>query len=345
MPLKIRREWSRLQWWRRLHSDSLHALPTAILSITDQCNSRCNCCDYWRAGQSELPMGVARQLVEKLAAFGSRYVLLTGGEPLQHPHWASIAAMFKARGIKIALATSGILIVKHADAILSCVDELYVSLDAATAETYKAVRGVDGLSMVGRGVESIAGSLPVTVRTTVQRANYREIPAMIRLTRSWGAAQHSFLAVDVHNQAAFGRSAAFDRSMALRTEDLKPFAAVLDDTEREFEVEFARHYIVESKAKLRHLYGYFAALLGLQGFPPVRCNAPRFSVFIQPDGFLKPCFFLPPYARSDDLSMADALNTPAARDLRQQQRLGRRPECVHCVCPAFKCGRDLVEDP
>ncbi len=344
MPLNIRQELMRLQWWRRLHSDSLHALPTAILSITDQCNSRCNCCDYWRAGQNELPMERAQQLAEKLASFGTCYVLLTGGEPLQHPHWAEIAAMFRAKGVKVALATSGILSFRHSDAILSCIDELYISLDGATPQSYKAVRGVDGLSLLQRGVEKIAASLPVTFRTTVQRANYREIPAMIRLTRSWGAAHHSFLAVDVHNQAAFARSAEFDRSMALRAEDLDPFAAVLDDTEREFEAEFARGYIVESKSKLRNLHRYFAALLGLQKFPPVRCNAPRFSVFIQTDGSFKPCFFLPPYARPDGISMEDALNTPAARGLRQQQRLGRRPECVRCVCPAFKYGRDLLED-
>jgi len=322
----------------------LRVLPTAILSITDQCNSRCNCCDYWRAGKKELPVEQAQQLVEKLASFGTRYVLLTGGEPLQHPHWASIAAMFQAKDIKVAMATSGILSFRHSDAILSCIDELYISLDGASPVTYKAVRGVDGLSLLERGVKRIAGSLPVTFRTTVQQANYREIPAMIRLSRSWGAAHHSFLAVDMHNQAAFARSAGFDRSMALRTEDLDPFAAVLEATEQEFDAEFARGYIVESKSKLRKLHRYFEALLGLQEFLPVRCNAPRFSVFIQTDGSFKPCFFLPPYARFEDITMEDALNTPAARGLRQQQRLGLRPECVRCVCPAFKFGCDFLED-
>lgn len=333
----------RLQWWRGLHSDSLHALPTVILAITDQCNSRCNCCDYWRAGHKELPLGFVQPLVEKLAAFGARYVLLTGGEPLQHPHWASIATMFKAKNIKVALATSGILSVRHSDAIIGCVDELYVSLDGATPETYQAVRGVDGLKLVERGMKRIAGSVPVTFRTTVQRANYHEMPAMIRLTRSWGAVHHSFLAVDVHNQAAFARTAGFDRSMALKAEDLDPFASVLDAVEREFEAEFVRHYIVESKTKLRNLHRYFAALLGLAKFPPVRCNAPRFSVFIQADGSFKPCFFLPPYPQHDSASLGAILDDPTARGLRRQQRSGRRPECLRCVCPAFKCGRDLLE--
>ena len=342
--LNIRRELRRLQWWRRLHSDSLQALPTVILSITDKCSSRCNCCSYWSAGHEVLPLEKARLLAEELPAFGTRYLLLTGGEPLQHPQWDSIAAMFKAKGIKIGLATSGILAAKYSDAITGCIDELYISLDGATRETYKAVRGVDGLSLVERGAEKLVKSLPVTIRTTVQRANYREIPAMIRLTRSWGAAHHSFLAVDVHNQAAFARTAEFDRSMALGMEDLDPFARVLDDTEREFAGEFARHYIVESKTKLRSLHAYFAALLGLEEFPRVRCNAPRFSAFIETDGSFKPCFFVPAYEHPDAVTIDAALNAPSAEQLRRQQRLGRRPECVRCVCPAFKCGRDLSED-
>ncbi len=344
MPVSIRQEWSRLNWWRRLHSDRLRALPTAILSITDQCNSRCNCCDYWRAGHKDLSLKLVQPLAEKLATLGTRYVLLTGGEPLQHPHWATIASMFRAKNIRVALATSGILAAKHSEAILSCVDELYISLDGATPETYKAVRGVDGLNLVERAMERIAGSLPVTFRTTVQRANYIEIPAMIRLSRSWGASHHSFLAVDVHSQAAFARAAEFDRSMALTAEDLDPFTAVLDETEAEFEAEFASGYIIESKSKLRNLHRYFAALLGLQEFPPVRCNAPRFSVVIQTDGSFKPCFFLPPYAQPDGASMEVALNSQDAVSLRRQQRCGQRPECVRCVCPAFKYGRDLRED-
>ncbi len=334
----------RLRWWRRLRADTLHEVPIAVLAITDQCSSRCNCCDYWRFGRYELSLELARQVAESLSSLGTRYVLLTGGEPLQHPHWTVIASMFKAKGIKVALATSGILLNRHSKAVQECADELFISLDGATPETYKAVRGLDGLGLLERGAAGIAGSVPMTFRTTVQRANYRDIPAMIRLTRSWGAAHHSFLAVDVHSPTAFARSAEPDRSVALRSEDLDPFATVLNETEHDFEAEFASGFISESKAKMRNLHAYFAALLGLAKFPHVRCNAPRFSVFIQADGSTKPCFFLPAYGRLEPGTSRDALNEPAAKTLRRQQRLGLRTECVRCVCPAFKCSRDFAED-
>ncbi len=333
----------RLRWWLRLQADSLHAVPTAVLAITEQCSSRCNCCDYWRFGRYELSLELARQLAESLSLLGTRYVLLTGGEPLQHPHWVVIASLFKAKGIRIALATSGILLTRHGKAVQECADELFISLDGATPETYKAVRGLDGLGLLERGVQGIAESVPMTFRTTVQRANYLEIPAMIRLTRSWGAAHHSFLAVDVHSQAAFARSAEPDQSVALGPEDLGRFAGVLDEMERDFEAEFASGFISESKAKMRNLHAYFAALQDLRTFPPVKCNAPGFSVFIHADGTFKPCFFLPSYGRLEPGALREALNAPAAKSLRRQQRLGLRTECVRCVCPAFKCSRDFFE--
>ena len=325
-----------------LYSGKLHALPVAVLYVTDKCNSRCISCDYWRFGQKEMSLELVRQLAVELPKFGTRYVLLSGGEPLQHPQWAAIAASFKAEGLKVAMVTSGILLSRHAAALPGCIDELYVSLDGANPETYRSIRGIDGFDRVRQGVQELAGKLPIIFRTTVQRANFRELPDLVRLSRSWGGTQHSFLAVDVSTHAAFARGREFDRSMALRQEDLDAFARVLDGMERECAGEFERGYVRESPAKLCLLRDYFAALLGMQPFPPVRCNAPTFSVVIETDGSVRPCFFLPASGRLGGGSISEALNAPGMRSLRRQQRQGRREECSRCVCPAYRGARELL---
>jgi len=266
---------------------------------------------------------------------------VTGGEPLLHPQWAEIAGVLRSCGMRIGMATNGLLISRHAEALARCIDELYVSLDGATPESYQAIRGVAGLNLVERGIRQVAGKLPVVIRTTVQRGNFEEIPALLRLARSWGATHHSFLAVDAHSTASFGRRGDFDRSMNLRAGDLDRLARVLDETESEFDGEFARGYIVESKSEMRRLHGHFAAVVGLQDPPPVRCNAPQFSAVLETDGRIKPCFFLPASGRFDGSSLPKALNTAAGKDLRRQQRLGHRPECSRCVCPSFKSGLEL----
>lgn len=342
MPLNFRYSSMQLQPLFNLFSDSLHALPIAVIYITDKCNSRCISCDYWRFGQNEISMKLVEELAHELPHCGTQYVLLSGGEPLQHPQWETIAMMFKERGMRVAMVTSGILIPKHALAIAQCIDEVYISLDGATPESYKSIRGVDGLGLIRKGMEKLAGRLPITFRTTVQRANYREIPDLIQLTRSWGATHHSFLAVDVSTHAAFARTKDFDRSMALGIEDLDPFARALDRTERECGIEFERGYILESRGKLRELHSYFAALLGLRDFPSVRCNAPRFSAVIETDGSVRPCFFLPSSGRVGHVPILRVLNNEAGKELRQQQRLGHRDECVRCVCPAYRGVLDLL---
>ncbi|MBZ5497278.1 MAG: radical SAM protein [Acidobacteriia bacterium] len=325
-----------------LHSQRLHALPVAILHLTDKCNSRCNCCDYWRFGQGEISLELVRQLAGELSHFGTRFILLSGGEPLQHPRWETIAATFRAEGLKVAMATNGILLSSQAGAVAGCIDELFVSLDGANGESYRMIRGVDGFDLVREGVGKLAGKVPVTFRTTVQRANYREIPALIRLSRSWGGCHHSFLAVDVNTHTAFARSGEFDRSMALREEDLDTFGRVIRETEKECAAEFELGYIIETGSKLRLMHDYFAALLGYRPFPPVRCNAPRFSAVIETDGSLRPCFFLPSTGRFDGGRISAALNCHAGKDLRHQQRLGRRQECLRCVCPAYKGVGELL---
>lgn len=332
--------------WRsvaNLLGDRLYALPVAILYITDKCNSRCISCDYWRFGRTNMRLSLVRRLASELPHGGTRYVLLSGGEPLMHPQWDVIAATFKQAGLSVAMVTSGIMLPKFAAKVATFVDELYISLDGATPESYQAIRGVDGLGLIERGTQALAGRLPITFRTTVQCANFREIPALIRLTRSWGATHHSFLAVDVSTHAAFARRDGFDASMGLRPDDLDAFDRVLDGVEQEFAAEFESGYLVESRAKMRGLRQYFAGLLGLEKFPFVRCNAPRFSTVIETDGSLKPCFFLPAWGKLGDLPLAQALNVPEAQDMRQQQRLGQRQECARCVCYAYKGVRALLE--
>ena len=116
---------------------------------------------------------------------------------------------------------------------------------------YKRIRGVDGFGAVERGVRGLveAGG-GVSLRCTLQRDNYQEMPALIHLARAWGVRQISFLAVDDITQIAFARQADFNQSMALRHDDLSAFAHVLDEVEREFATDFADGFIAESPAKL-----------------------------------------------------------------------------------------------
>jgi len=353
--------------------DRLAALPLAILYLTDRCNSRCVTCDYWRYGQTNLPMEAARRLAPQLKDLGAQVVLLSGGEPLLHPYWAEVARALRTAVPRLWLLTAGLSLQKHAPAAVELCERITVSLDGATPETYRVIRGVDAFEAVRAGIRAAAErGAHVTLRCTVQRGNYRELPALVRLARELGVRQISFLAVDVSTHVAFARREDYERTMALRTEDLPALAAVLDSLEDEFAPEFASGFIAESPPKLRRLHQYFAALLAQTGaslrgakprshplplgevpFPPVRCNAPRFSAVIGADGQVQPCYFIQSpvdsrqvLASSDHAlrsvisdpssNLYDRLNAPEMIALRRDIRQGKRPECTRCVCSLYR---------
>lgn len=326
-----------------LSSNRLRALPLLVLYLTDGCNSRCLSCDIWRAPRRSMPLALALRLAEEAVALGVRHVLFSGGEATQHPHWAEIAQAFRKRGVRVGLLTNGILLNKQAELIRAHVDQLTLSLDAATPEQYAHLRGVDALPLILEGMARLAPHVPITTRTTVQRANFRDLSAIIRVAKDHGARKISFLAVDTANPEAFGaRNVASALDLALSRADLPIFAAVLDELERDHAADFASGLIAESPAKLRLLYAYFAAAHGLADFPPPRCNAPQLSVVVEVDGRLRPCYFLPSGGSVAEQPLSRALNDPALRALRRAYRGGERAECARCVCPLYRGARALL---
>jgi MoaA/NifB/PqqE/SkfB family radical SAM enzyme len=316
----------------------MRSLPLITLYLTERCNSRCVTCDYWRTGRDHATLESVRRMLPGLARLGTRVALLSGGEPLINPEWRAIAGTLAAHGIENWLLTSGLSLAKHATEVAALFRSVTVSLDGTAPATYQAIRGLDAFDVVCDGVRAaVRASVSLSLRVTVQRTNYRELPRFVRLARELGAAQVSFLAVDVGNPHAFGRASAFGEGLALAADDLAQLGALIDSMEQEFAAEFARGFIAETPAKLRRIRDYFAALLGRGAFPEVRCNAPEFSAVIGVHGQVSPCFFIagPPSAVVDE-DPGLVLDSGPMRALRADIRAGKRPECARCVCSLWR---------
>ncbi len=314
------------------------ALPLVTLYLSERCNSRCVTCDYWRHGVKDATLESVQRLLPSLARLRTRAVLLSGGEPLLNPEWPEIAELLKSRERSLWLLTSGLSLAKHAVRAAELFDSITVSLDGTRASTYMGIRGIDAFDKVCEGIRAVAAAgVPTSVRVTLQRGNYAELLEFVALARELGAAQVSFLAVDVSNPHAFARRAAALPELALRPDDLVELDTLLDALERKRAAEFRTRFIAESPAKLRHIRDYFAALCGLGEFPAVRCNAPEFSAVVDAEGRVAPCFFIPaaPLApRAPDL--VASLASEPARALRTAIRAGERHECRKCVCSMWR---------
>jgi Fe-coproporphyrin III synthase len=317
--------------------DKAQHLPLVTFYLTERCNSRCVTCDYWRHGRRDATLESIRRVLPDLRELRTRVALLSGGEPLLNPEWPEISTALRDAGLRLWLLTSGLSLAKHARRVSTLFDSVTVSLDGTCPATYAAIRGLDAFDTVCAGIRAAVGlGVAVSLRVTLQRSNYRELPEFVELAHSLGVDQVSFLAVDVGNAHAFARADPVAPTLALGHQDLPAFARLIDTLEGERRRDFETRFIAESPARLRHLHDYFAALLGAAPFPAVRCNAPEFSAVVAADGAVAPCFFIPGPGVNTAAGLAPALADPAMRALRRSIAAGGRAECERCVCSMWR---------
>lgn len=120
------------------------------LAITNACNAQCQFCGFSRIRADAWVMADVQRLrlgLPKMAATGVRYLVLTGGEPLLHPHLGNILQEAHRHGFQLFLCTNGRLLNQELVRALGQVgvSHIIISIDAATAEVHEAHRGFPGL--------------------------------------------------------------------------------------------------------------------------------------------------------------------------------------------------------
>ena len=181
-------------WWRRQRMTwSVPTPPTSVFwNITGKCNLSCRHCAVHsgieRPGGPSL--AACRRVIDDMAAFGIRDVTLSGGEPLIRPDWFQIAVYARSRGLTVSVSTNGTLVTEAAARKMTAlVSDVQVSIDGATPEVHDTFRRAPGSwRRAVRGVQNfVAAGVPVTIGTTVTRANVHQIPMLCDLTRDLGA--------------------------------------------------------------------------------------------------------------------------------------------------------------
>lgn len=96
--------------------------PCVFVRLTE-CNLRCTWCDTAYAFEQgdEMTRGA---ILEAIARFGTRYVLITGGEPLLQPQVHGLIAELLDRGYEVGIETGGSLDISSIDARASIIMDL-----------------------------------------------------------------------------------------------------------------------------------------------------------------------------------------------------------------------------
>jgi Fe-coproporphyrin III synthase len=161
--------------------------PVVVWNCTRGCNLSCLHC-YASAKKQGAPDELSRPEAERflsdLAEFGVPVVLFSGGEPLMRPDLFDLAAVARGLGLRVALSTNGTLIDRSAAARLKKIGfaEVGISLDGIgeANDQFRGQKGAFEAALAGIR-NSTAEGLRVSLRLTITRFNYREIPAILDL--------------------------------------------------------------------------------------------------------------------------------------------------------------------
>src|SRR6188768_2101212 len=95
--------------YRTLQTHRISALPIVILMPHSACNCRCIMCDIWKDNKNlkQLTENDISGLLSALKKFGTREVLMSGGEALLNENFFRLCEMLKNNGAKITLLSTG----------------------------------------------------------------------------------------------------------------------------------------------------------------------------------------------------------------------------------------------
>jgi MoaA/NifB/PqqE/SkfB family radical SAM enzyme len=169
----------------------------------------------------------------------------------------------------------------------------------------------------------------------VQKANHAFLRETVAAARDLSLNSISFLAADVTSQA-FNRDlvwpVARQGQVVLTTHEIESLQEEVEALIGENAAEIDAHFIIESRAKLRHLVRHFREQLGDLSPCAPRCNAPWVSVVMEVDGSLRPCFFHAPVGNASNLPLDEAINSARALQFRASLNIENDPTCQRCVC-------------
>jgi radical SAM protein with 4Fe4S-binding SPASM domain len=166
--------------------------PVVVWNCTRRCNLNCLHCYASADSQGsaeEMDTASGKAFIRDLANFAVPVILFSGGEPLLRGDLFELASFAREQGIRVALSTNGTLIDEAVARKIQNTGfaEVGISLDGLedTNDRFRGKRGAYQAALTGiRNCVDLG--LRVSLRLTITRYNYQEIPAIFQLVADEG---------------------------------------------------------------------------------------------------------------------------------------------------------------
>lgn len=161
--------------------------PVVVWNCTRQCNLNCLHCYASAIKQrstEEMDTSAGKSFIKSLAEFGVPVILFSGGEPLLREDFFDLADYARHQDLRVALSTNGTLITKTVAENIKDIGfaEVGISLDGIGAKNDYFRGKIGAYNDALEGIRNcINYGLRVSLRLTITRLNYQEIPSILQL--------------------------------------------------------------------------------------------------------------------------------------------------------------------
>ena len=210
------------------------------LEVTNRCNMLCETCPRTfeeLEPPADMSWDLFTRIVDQVPNI-ARVVLHGVGEPMLVKPLPRMIRYLKDRGVYVLFNTNGTLLSakKHRELIDTGLDELRVSLDAADAKTFLAVRGKNFFARIVRNVQEFTAlqrelgiTAPrVSLWLTGLQETVDQLPAFVRLAHTMGV-REVYLQRLVFDEAGYGKARP-ESSLFERVRERE--AAAIDEAQR-----------------------------------------------------------------------------------------------------------------
>jgi Fe-coproporphyrin III synthase len=313
------------------------------LQVTNNCNSKCIMCDYWKTSSTP-KMSVAnyRKVINDLVPFGLKSIMITGGEPLLRQDLWELYEELRSQGFHLILNTSGVLLNKNMKKVKDSFHSVLISLDSHYSDGYKKIRGVDRFDEVIASIKELKAqsNIHIILSHTLQADNISELENFLKFSIELGVNKISLRPLDVTSVEGFNRSQSKDGKHENGLPSLGDIKK-LEESVKRIKVEFCDQLesglIAPDSFGLDEIIKYFYALHGEETFPIKTCDVIHHSGVVEENGDFKPCFFTRSsfnlLGHDSDSDIGILLNSDLMKQLRKDFGRDKFPECRECILP------------
>jgi len=251
-----------------------------MVSITDNCCSRCSYCQIPEQGRPDLSTDQWKDLFRQMADAGTRRIGVWGGEPLMRKDIVELCAYARELGIYVSMDSNGYLLPARPE-ILDNIDHLVLAYDGPE-KAHDANRESGSHEKVIRAMETASGRIRFWTITVLTRNNIDQLDRIMATAEKYG-----FLTTfqTLHHNAKLGGD----------TSGMMPSAAEYAEVYGKLvEMKKAGAPIANSTRYLESMTHWpdFSMTRTGDALHGVKCRAGRMYCNIDADGRVYPCSLL-----------------------------------------------------